>query len=280
MVPSGSKQTGCYWAPEWGISWLLHLRWQMAQRHQDLVLCSSLAWDKLQPAAQLVASSEQQENSHPPLPGTGLFRRCCAEGYWQVLHGYFMCLISPSSEVEVAQLCLTLCDPMHYIVHGIFQLNHKGSPRILEWVAYPFFSWSSWPKNQTRVSCIAGGFLTNPVAQLVESACNAGDLGSIPRLGRSPGEGNGNPFQYSCLENSMDRGSWWATVHGWQRVRHDGVTNTCTQLASQTITQECKHLAHCRFSTKFPFLLLEYRVKVKWSTKEEKMITVCWHSLG
>jgi hypothetical protein len=47
-----------------------------------------------------------------------------------------------------------------------------------------------------------------------ESACNIGDLGSIPRLGRSPGEGNGNPLQYSCLENSMDRGSWQAPVHG------------------------------------------------------------------
>ena len=47
-----------------------------------------------------------------------------------------------------------------------------------------------------------------------ESACNAGDLGSIPGSGRSPGEGNGNPLQYSCLENSMDRGAWWATVHG------------------------------------------------------------------
>ena len=46
------------------------------------------------------------------------------------------------------------------------------------------------------------------------SACNAGDLGSIPGLGRSPGEGNGNPFQYSFLENSMDRGAWWATFHG------------------------------------------------------------------
>ena len=45
------------------------------------------------------------------------------------------------------------------------------------------------------------------------SACNVGDPGSIPRLGRSPGEGNGNLFQYSCLENSMDGGAWWATVH-------------------------------------------------------------------
>ena len=47
-----------------------------------------------------------------------------------------------------------------------------------------------------------------------ESTCNAEDLGSIRRLGRSPGEGNGNPFQYSCLENPMDRGAWRATVHG------------------------------------------------------------------
>ena len=46
------------------------------------------------------------------------------------------------------------------------------------------------------------------------SAYSAGDLGSIPGSGRSPGEGNGNPVQYSCLENPMDRGAWWATVHG------------------------------------------------------------------
>ena len=46
------------------------------------------------------------------------------------------------------------------------------------------------------------------------SACNAGDLGSILGLGRSPGEGNGNPLQFSCLENPMDGGAWWATVHG------------------------------------------------------------------
>ena len=46
------------------------------------------------------------------------------------------------------------------------------------------------------------------------SACNAGDLGLIPGLGRSPGEGNGNPLQCSCLENPMDRGAWQAIAHG------------------------------------------------------------------
>jgi len=50
-------------------------------------------------------------------------------------------------------------------------------------------------------------------SEVKASACNAGDLGSIPGLGRSPGEGNGTPLQYSCLENPMGRGAWWATVH-------------------------------------------------------------------
>jgi len=53
-----------------------------------------------------------------------------------------------------------------------------------------------------------------------ESACSAGDPSLIPGLGRSPGEGNGNPLQYSCLENPMDRGAWRATVHGVTELRH------------------------------------------------------------
>ena len=61
-----------------------------------------------------------------------------------------------------------------------------------------------------------------------ESACNAGDPGSVPGLGRSPREGNGNPLQYSCLENSMVRGAWWATVQGvtksWTQLRHFAFT--------------------------------------------------------
>ena len=98
-------------------------------------------------------------------------------------------------KMKVTQLCLTLCDSMDYTVCGIlqrrilewiafpfsrgifptqgsnpglphcrrilYQLSHKGSPRILEWIAYPFSSGSSRPRNQTRVSCIAGGFFTN-----------------------------------------------------------------------------------------------------------------------
>ena len=67
-----------------------------------------------------------------------------------------------------------------------------------------------------------------------ESACNEGNLDLIPGLGRSPGEGNANPLECSCLENSMDRGAWWATVHQVTRVRHDWVTNTHTHTNTHT----------------------------------------------
>ena len=72
--------------------------------------------------------------------------------------------------------------------------------------------------------CIWGSLVSK------ESACNAGGLGSTSGSGRSPGERNGNPLQYSCLENSMDRGIWWLQSMGSQRVRQNWVTNaTCTE---------------------------------------------------
>ena len=73
----------------------------------------------------------------------------------------------------------------------------------------------------TLPSLLALGFPGGSVVK--EFACQAGDLGLIPDLGRSPGEGNGKPLQYSYLRNPMDRGVWWATVHG--------VTKSRTQLS-------------------------------------------------
>ena len=70
-------------------------------------------------------------------------------------------------------------------------------------------------------------FSSSLVAQMVKvSACSVGDLGSIPGWGRSSGEGNDNPLQYSCLENSMDGGAWWSVVHG--------VTKSWTRLSNFT----------------------------------------------
>ena len=62
------------------------------------------------------------------------------------------------------------------------------------------------------------------VKNLPANARDAGDTGSIPGLGRYPGEGHGNPCQYSCLKNPMDRGAWWSIVHRVIRVRHDLAT--------------------------------------------------------
>ena len=75
---------------------------------------------------------------------------------------------------------------------------------------------------QRATSLVQSKSYLNPVTERVfpggsvgkESACNAGELCSIPGLGRSPGEGNGNPLQYSCPENSKERGAWRATAHG------------------------------------------------------------------
>ena len=64
-------------------------------------------------------------------------------------------------------------------------------------------------------------------SEVKASACNAGDQGSIPRMGRSSGEGNDNPLQYSCLENPMDGGAWLAIVHG--------VTKSQTRLSDFTL---------------------------------------------
>ena len=79
--------------------------------------------------------------------------------------------------------------------------------------------------------------LTSVGSEVKASACNAGDLGSIPGSGRSPGEGNGNPHQYSCLENPMDGGAWWATVYG--------VAKSWTRQSDFTFTHVYNHLFHC-----------------------------------
>ena len=63
--------------------------------------------------------------------------------------------------------------------------------------------------------------LVKNLSAMQEIACNTGDLGSIPGLGSSPGEGNGSPFQYSCLENSWTEEPGGLQSTGWQRVRHD-----------------------------------------------------------
>jgi len=82
------------------------------------------------------------------------------------------------------------------------------------------------------LGCPGGSVVKNPPA-------NAGDAGLIPGSGRSPGEGNGNPLWYSCLENPMDRRAWWATVHGVAKgwTRQSNLT-TITSSLSTSLEEE------------------------------------------
>ena len=130
------------------------------------------------------------------------------------------------------------CSPPGSYFHGILQAW------ILEWVAIPFSRGSSWPRDGNQVFCPAGEFfsiwvsrealckevcllavpmLTSHVVPVVKtlpaSTGDARDVGLVPGWGRFPGVGNSNPFQYSCLENSMDRGTWRVTVHGLAKSR-------------------------------------------------------------
>ena len=78
-----------------------------------------------------------------------------------------------------------------------------------------------WYKCRPRGFDISTWMVFPGGSEVKASACNIGDLGVIPGSGRYPGEGNSHPLQYSCLENPIDRGAWWATVPGSHRIGHN-----------------------------------------------------------
>ena len=111
----------------------------------------------------------------------------------------------------------------HQSFHWIFRVHLLCD--VLVWSpCCPSNSQESSPAPQFKSisSSVLSLLWTSLVAQMVDSTCSAGDMGSVPGLGRSPGEGNGNPLQYSCLKNSMDRGAWQVAVHrvkkSWTRL--------------------------------------------------------------
>ena len=94
----------------------------------------------------------------------------------------------------------------------------KRKDSFVEEAENPGVKVDSCPKEQLpTLQLLLGDFAGGSYGKA--SAYHAGDPGSIPGLGRSSGEGNGNPLQYSCLKNPMDRGVWWATVHGVAKSR-------------------------------------------------------------
>ena len=106
-----------------------------------------------------------------------------------------------------------------------------------------------------------------------ESACNAGDSGLIPGLGRSPGEGNRNPRQYSGLENLIDRAAWRVTVHGVAKNWNDWVTNTITNRNSKNYdNKKSHHLRECLLCARNNMLdvLLVFQ---KWESGCSELLT-------
>ena len=112
-----------------------------------------------------------------------------------------------------------------------------------------------------------------------ESASKAGDAGSNPGSGRSPGGGNGNPLQYSCLENPMDRGAWWVTVHGVTKSRHDWVTERTHKegKAIDNDTEGAQVLIRVRVKGKWWEKGLEYQVEAGW-VLENLLYALVWHT--
>ena len=105
-------------------------------------------------------------------------------------------------------------------------LGWESSPWVLDPVLCST-AWS-WASQSPTVGLSIRTFGFPAGSDGKESACNAGDLSSVPGLGRSPGGGNCNPLQYSCLGNPMERGAWWATGHG--------VTRSQTRLSDEAWT--------------------------------------------
>ena len=107
----------------------------------------------------------------------------------------------------VAESCPTLCNSMDYSLSGSFV---HGFPRQECWSELPFPPPGDlpYPGIKPASPALAGRFFTTGGSDGKASAYNVGDLGSIPGSGRSSGEGNGSPLQYSCLENPMDGGAW------------------------------------------------------------------------
>ena len=134
------------------------------------------------------------------------------------------------ASLSIASRKLSLLPQMPWwqtVIISILQMRCRDLPHSSKWEIGPLdhhiFSLSGTSAHPLSQVATASGLPCGSDGK--ESACHAGDLGSIPGSERCPGEGNGNPLQHSCLENPMDRGAWWATVHGVAK-RHDRVTNT------------------------------------------------------
>ena len=137
---------------------------------------------------------------------------------------YWSGLPFPSPEIPL--ICIEIWYLFFtFLLH--FEWQFLGLFNLYKWHNFiPFYGWGIFyvSLHFWNLNCVNG----LPYWLSDNTPANAGDMDLIPVSGRSPGEGNGNLLQYSCLENSMGRGAWWATVHG--------ITKSWTRLSSWTTT--------------------------------------------
>ena len=129
-----------------------------------------------------------------------------------------------SSRLEWSQVCSETTSNLVLCSFNNFLYPFATSPDFLflgHWIIWQFVYKHRWRRDRLPTPVFLD-FLHSSVGK--DSACSAGYPGSIPGLGRFPGGGNGNPFQYSCLENPMDRGAYHAAVHAVTRVGHNLAT--------------------------------------------------------
>ena len=141
------------------------------------------------------------------------------------------------------------------------------------WSPAPKNSWFSWTcvylfgSSKSHFSFPSGAVVKN----LPANAGGAGDVGSIPGLGRSLWVGTGNALQYSCLENPMNRGTWWATIHGIAKNRTQLIIYACTQITFHRELQNWDYvLHHC--------IMYESEIHFHWRVKKEGKIKHFWIS--
>ena len=192
-------------------------------------------------------------------------------------HGLYSLWNSPGQNTGVGSLSLLqgifptqgLNPDLFHCKWILYQLSHKG---ILEWVVFPFSSGSCQPRNRTGVSYIAGRFFTSWATREAWASTRGNIQMSRYQCSlikntclSTTGEGNGNPLQYSCLENPMDGGAWWATVHGSQTVGHDWATSLSLSLNNS-----------CFFSSALPYLLIDLSSQSPCKIDQKMPLSIPW----
>ena len=150
----------------------------------------------------------------------------------------------------------------------------------VDWCAAVYVVAKSWTRPSAwKTTNLPLGFPWWPSGK--EYICQAGDMGSIPELGRFPGKGNGNPLQYSCLGKPMDRGVWWVSQWGRKRVRHNLTTKQQPSSALYSlpiafhlswfqlkIRVKVKLFVSCKLAASFFEVLILSTSRPKWFMKE------------